>query len=92
MAEYCKVSKNVQLIQNFNNMAKLAIKITKNATLIKNAVEFLGNKLRLIFKCFKPNRNMILIVIINKTTNSVNIFGGSILWTGGDVYMILDVL
>ena len=54
MAEYCKVSKNVQLIQNFNNMAKLAIKITKNATLIKNAVEFLRNvkgsvKVRLLY-------------------------------------------
>jgi maltodextrin utilization protein YvdJ len=79
MAEYCKVSKNVQLIQNFNNMAKFAIKITKNPTLIKNPVEFLGNKLTLIFKCFNPNTNMRLMTIINKTTKRVNILGGSVL-------------
>ncbi len=51
---YCIVSKNVQLIQNFNKIAKLVIKIAINAIFIKNPADVLGNRFTLDFKYDKP--------------------------------------
>jgi hypothetical protein len=50
MLRYCKVSKNVQFIQNLSNIAKFAIKIPKNPTFVKNPTELFGKSETLTFK------------------------------------------
>lgn len=50
MIRLCKVSKNVQFIQNLNKIAKLIINIIKNAKFINNPFEFLGNRLTLTLR------------------------------------------
>lgn len=88
---HCRVSKNVQLIQNFNKAARFAIKITKNPTFNKNPADVFGKSDTLTLRCFNPKTKTPSTAKIIKTTNKVNNFGGSILSYGFEVSMICSV-
>lgn len=92
MRRHWKVYMNVQFIQNLNNAARFAIKITKNPIFNKKPDDDFGSRDTLTLRCFNPKTKTPPTAKMTNTTNKVNSFGGSTLSCGFSVYIICSVL